>query len=322
MSNTFIKFLSALILLFVISINAFGNIIGVGDIIPTGTETTLTETSQEESNASKTTVSDESVPSESSDYSVEIYGVKVCFGLSKSEITNTLGNPTETISEYDKDGNSYISLVYATDYTKMSVLQFYNGIFKGVYTVDKSAEITDGSEIYSIKNGGQTSYDKISITEYKDSHNENEVYAIYASYDGFVYRSNRMTQPAGQEKLIFYVTNAIRAVNGLYAYSYSEDASVAARLHSEDMERNDYFDHTSPDGTKFYERLSEQGVSFSACGENIACGYSDPFHFVHGWYNSDSGHRESILSKTYLYLGVGYSCLSGSAAYATQDFYA
>ncbi len=322
MSNSFIKFISALILLFVISINAFGNIIGVGDIIPTDTETTLTETSREESSTLKTTVSGGNIPSEISDCYVEIYGAKLYFGFSKSEIINTLGNPTETISEYDKYGNSYISLVYAANYSKMSVLQFYNGIFKGVYTVDKSAEITDGAEIYSIKNGGQILQNKISITEYKDSHSENEVYAIYVSYDGFAYYSNMMTLPDGQEKLIFHSTNAIRAVNGLYAYSYSEAASVAARFHSEDMDRNDYFDHTSPDGTKFYERLSGKGISFSACGENIACGYSDPFHFVHGWYNSDSGHRESILSKTYLYLGVGYSCLSGSAAYATQDFYA
>ena len=42
--DNFIKSISALILAFVVAINAFGNLIGVGDLIPTEPETTVVET--------------------------------------------------------------------------------------------------------------------------------------------------------------------------------------------------------------------------------------------------------------------------------------
>ncbi len=46
--DNFIKSISAFILAIVVAINAFGNLIGVGDIIPTDPETTVTTTSAEE----------------------------------------------------------------------------------------------------------------------------------------------------------------------------------------------------------------------------------------------------------------------------------
>lgn len=55
MSNIFIKIFSAIVLVFAIIFNFFGNLFGIGDIIPTGPETTVTEFSTEESTTQEST---------------------------------------------------------------------------------------------------------------------------------------------------------------------------------------------------------------------------------------------------------------------------
>ncbi len=45
-----------------------------------------------------------------------------------------------------------------------------------------------------------------------------------------------------------------------------------ARDHSKDMYDRAYFDHTSPDGKRFMQRIKDSGYAFSAIAENIAAG--------------------------------------------------
>jgi uncharacterized protein YkwD len=66
------------------------------------------------------------------------------------------------------------------------------------------------------------------------------------------------------------------------------------------------FDHTRPDGTKWYTVLD--GISYRTAGENIAwgtSGYLTPQMVVEGWMKSD-GHRANILKADFTNLGVGY----------------
>ena len=73
----------------------------------------------------------------------------------------------------------------------------------------------------------------------------------------------------------------------------------------------------------FSDRLDKAGIDWRACAENIDCGYRDPFHALDGWYNSQAGHRETLLSTKYANLGVGfaYGANSEYQYYGTQDFY-
>ena len=90
-----------------------------------------------------------------------------------------------------------------------------------------------------------------------------------------------------------------------------------------EMAEMDYFDHKSSDGSKFSARLTAAGIDWQKCAENIDCGYTDPFGALNGWYNSESGHRNNILSDTYTNIGIGFAYGANSyyGYYGTQDFY-
>lgn len=123
------------------------------------------------------------------------------------------------------------------------------------------------------------------------------------------------------ESDVIDLVNAKRQAEGLHALQYDARLAGAARLHSEDMAQQNYFDHDSLDGRNFYERILDAGYDYKTCGENIAAGYSSPQAVVSAWLNS-SGHRANILSPNFCDIGVGYAEVSGSAFrhYWTQDF--
>jgi len=50
--------------------------------------------------------------------------------------------------------------------------------------------------------------------------------------------------------------------------------------------------------------LKEMGISYRACGENIAKGSPTPERVVQGWMNS-AGHRANILNENFTTIGVG-----------------
>jgi hypothetical protein len=91
----------------------------------------------------------------------------------------------------------------------------------------------------------------------------------------------------------------------------------AARLHSLDMIERAYFDHDSPDGVGFCERISELGYGWSAIAENITTS-STPALAVSGWMTS-TGHCQNIMNGMLEDTGVGYAA-GGSAHRWTQTF--
>ncbi|MFZ0724475.1 MAG: CAP domain-containing protein, partial [Desulfobacterales bacterium] len=58
------------------------------------------------------------------------------------------------------------------------------------------------------------------------------------------------------ESDVIELVNSERAARDLHALSYSEELTVAARRHSQDMAAQDYFSHTSLDGRLFNERIT------------------------------------------------------------------
>src|SRR5450759_2498060 len=86
----------------------------------------------------------------------------------------------------------------------------------------------------------------------------------------------------------------------------------AARAHSADMGDRQYFDHNSPSGESWSQRIvrhgyTRQGYRVWKAGENIAWGaglYSSPVLIVDQWMKS-SMHRAVILTKSFRDLGVG-----------------
>lgn len=94
---------------------------------------------------------------------------------------------------------------------------------------------------------------------------------------------------------------------------------TAARLHSQDMAINDYFDHVSQDGRMLNDRITATGHPGGFVGENIAFGQSNAAEVVQGWLDSP-GHCRNMMNGGYRYLGVGAARNPGGRIYWTQNF--
>jgi uncharacterized protein YkwD len=105
------------------------------------------------------------------------------------------------------------------------------------------------------------------------------------------------------------------------ALTWNANLATAARLHSSDLAKNNYFSHNSLDGTNPGTRITRAGYAWSTYGENIAAGYSNPAAVVAGWMSS-YGHCLNIMDAAFTDLGVGYAYNSASKYdhYWTQDF--
>ena len=107
------------------------------------------------------------------------------------------------------------------------------------------------------------------------------------------------------EREVVELVNEIRKENGLSPLTIDEDLSRVARLKSQDMSDNNYFDHTSPTYGSPFDMMGKFGITYRAAAENIAKGQKTPESVVNAWMNS-SGHRKNILSSSYTHIGVGH----------------
>ena len=123
---------------------------------------------------------------------------------------------------------------------------------------------------------------------------------------------------AAWEQEVFDLVNQIREENGLNPFVYNETLAETARAHSQDMIDRNFFDHTNPDGKSPFDRMRENGLSYSMAAENIAVGYPSPEAVVEGWMNSE-GHRANILGNCEE-LGVGLALGGSYGYYWTQCF--
>lgn len=123
---------------------------------------------------------------------------------------------------------------------------------------------------------------------------------------------------AAYEQEVFDLVNQIREENGLEPFVYNETLAETARAHSQDMIDRNFFDHTNPDGKSPFDRMRDNGLSYSMAAENIAVGYPSPEAVVEGWMNSE-GHRANILGDC-KELGVGLALGGSYGYYWTQCF--
>lgn len=94
------------------------------------------------------------------------------------------------------------------------------------------------------------------------------------------------------------------STGGLNPISWDADLATASRLHSEDMQVNNYFSHTGLDGSSPWERVGRTGFRGQPMGENIASGYGSAAGAVQGWINSP-GHCTNIMNPRVTVMGYG-----------------
>jgi uncharacterized protein YkwD len=103
--------------------------------------------------------------------------------------------------------------------------------------------------------------------------------------------------------------NAVRAAHGLAPLKMNGALGAAARRHSSEMVANAYFQHESPDGSPFWQRVErfygQTGRGTWSVGENLlwAGGSIDAKKAVVLWMDSP-GHRRNILTARWREVGI------------------
>jgi len=117
------------------------------------------------------------------------------------------------------------------------------------------------------------------------------------------------------EDQVVDIVNTHRAEAGCEPLRVDARLAQAAADHSGDMAERDYFDHTTPEGVTFAERIVTAGFETPGA-ENIARGQQTATEVMQSWMDSD-GHRANILNCKLAAIGIG---LETDGMYWTQDF--
>lgn len=121
--------------------------------------------------------------------------------------------------------------------------------------------------------------------------------------------ASKPTQLPTLEQSLAREINTVRARYGLRALSASPELTTAAESYTRTMLRKGFFDHNSPTGVTFAQRIkvrySPAGYARWAVGENLLSAPSriDAKHAVELWMASP-GHRENLLSATFRQMGI------------------
>lgn len=121
------------------------------------------------------------------------------------------------------------------------------------------------------------------------------------------------------EMEVVKLVNIERKELGLEPLEASSEVSNVARIKSEDMAVNGYFNHTSPTYGSPFQMMDSYGISYMAAGENIAMGHTSAELVVEGWMNSPE-HRGNILEPMFNKIGVGLYQTQNGTYYWTQMF--
>jgi uncharacterized protein YkwD len=134
-----------------------------------------------------------------------------------------------------------------------------------------------------------------------------------SSYDGNVEACNgKQVYLRPAEKSTLRLHNKARANRGIPRLCIQQQLQRAARKHSADMIRKDYFSHRSKDGSTLSQRVKREGytsrgMSVYRIGENIGWGsgsLGSPRKIHRAWMRSD-GHRKNIMNRGFRQVGIG-----------------
>lgn len=114
--------------------------------------------------------------------------------------------------------------------------------------------------------------------------------------------------------------NQNRESLGLSPLTESEKLNQAAELKAQDMVKNGYFSHESPQGITPWFWFKQAGYAYKYAGENLAVGFTDSATVHNAWFNSPS-HKANLLSENYTQVGTAVlGGFDGGAIVVVQEF--
>ena len=127
----------------------------------------------------------------------------------------------------------------------------------------------------------------------------------------------------GDERRAFDLINEQRRARGESSLVWDAELTRMARLHSENMARQNFFDHIDPQGQNMTMRARACGVcGWSAIAENIAynSGYDDAAGFAVERWMASSKHRANLLREGFTHSGIGVARAADGRVFFTQVF--
>ena len=105
------------------------------------------------------------------------------------------------------------------------------------------------------------------------------------------------------------------------ALEWDEKLASAARAHSSDMAKRNYFAHAAQDGSMVGDRATREGYEWSGIGENIASGQGSPEQAVSSWLTSPH-HCVNVMKPEFTKMGAAFSInpATDTVIYWTQVF--
>ena len=123
---------------------------------------------------------------------------------------------------------------------------------------------------------------------------------------------------ASAEQKILELMNAKRTEAALQPLTIDNTLVQLARYKSDHMIQYNYFDHVTPQGTKYTDWLQAVGYKYTSAGENIAYNTYDAVELFTQWWNSP-GHRANMMNTSYTKVGIGV--IQGNGKFmGTQEF--
>lgn len=113
-------------------------------------------------------------------------------------------------------------------------------------------------------------------------------------------------------------TNALRAANGLAPYKFSNQLANSALRHSQDMAKTGNIVHTGSDNSTAMQRVLDTGYPAKQVGENIYGGMVG-VEEVWGYWSTDPSHRDNLLNRLYLDIGISIVVGANGWSYFTMD---
>ena len=120
------------------------------------------------------------------------------------------------------------------------------------------------------------------------------------------------------EARMLELVNQERQKAGVPPLTLYKELRKVARLKSEDMLVNNYFDHYSEKYRSPFDMMRDFGIQYWFAGENIAKASS--VDRAHNSLMNSTGHRDNILNPKYDHVGIGIIKSCDGAYFVTQMF--
>jgi uncharacterized protein YkwD len=117
------------------------------------------------------------------------------------------------------------------------------------------------------------------------------------------FKTKAISVDKNAEMEMFKLLNKERTSRGIAALTFSDALTTVGTAHCEDMFKNGYFSHNTPEGLTPFDRMAQENITFNFAGENLALAPSVTLA-MNGLMQS-SGHKANILSTDFHKIGIG-----------------